>query len=444
MNADNLTHVIQQTLRYARVRRHDDDKEDFYIYSNGRYSLRNQNEIKHYIKRYLPLGTATTRALNETFNLLLCSSDNIYSDDELNACAQYINFENGLYDIKSKKLLPHDFNVLSTLQLKCKYNIGFSAPECFFNYLNDLCTDEDGNVDTEKQVVLQEWFGLLISNIPVYKVKKSLILYSPLGNTGKSQFLGLLRVLVGPDKIANIPIQNLSERFSAGSIYDKRLVMVGDQESGDIKNSSIFKQLTGGDAVSAEKKGKQPFSFVFNGGIVMACNGLPHFTDDKGSHVFDRLHIVPLTNSIPKEKQDCTLLEKMLKEREGIVFWALEGLHRLIDNGYRFTHSTACEEQIKALRSESDTLYNFIINNYTVTNDKNDRVRRSEFNSEYENWCYSMGFIPLAKTNIADRALKNGLGLSKYCGNMCYTKIKKKYCRDIRMRKRIAFYKTMP
>lgn len=427
INSDILCNTIQRTLQYMRVRRHDDNKEDFYIYENGVYSLRNKNEVKQCIKKHIPIGLATDKILSDTYNLLLCSNNNIYTDDKLNAQERYINFKNGMYDIKTKCLVPHSSETLSTIQLSCSYEAAAPKPRTFLKFLDDLCTDDDGVIDVEKQNVLQEWAGLLLSNIPVYRVKKSLILYSALGNTGKSQYLGILRDIIGADKVANIPIQKLSDRFSVGSIYGKRLIMVGDQESGDIENSSVFKQLTGGDAVSAEKKGKQPFSFVFNGGIVMACNGLPHFTDDKGGHVFDRLHIVPLTNSIPKEKQDCELLSKMLKERSGILLWALEGLDRLISNRYNFSPSKACDEQMTALRKESDILFYYIDTHYDVTNDKNDRVSRSEFNDDYQNWCQEMELTALKRNNIQERAIKNGLHIRKYHGCYVYIGLKKKF-----------------
>ncbi|MFR1062307.1 MAG: DUF5906 domain-containing protein [Enterocloster sp.] len=71
---------------------------------------------------------------------------------------------------------------------------------------------------------------------------------------------------------------------------------MGDQTGSEIKDSAIFKQLTGGDAVQVEQKNKQPYSYIYPGGIVIACNNLPGFADDKGSHIFERLCIVPCIN----------------------------------------------------------------------------------------------------------------------------------------------------
>lgn len=134
----------------------------------------------------------------------------------------------------------------------------------------------------------------------------------------KTQFINLLSAMLGNDKTANVPIQNMNEesKFALGEIVGKRLINVGDQTSSEIKDSSIFKQLTGGDEIKCEKKGKQPFNYRYDGGIIIACNNLPTFTDDKGGHLFERLCIVPCTNTIARERRDVFLLDKMLKEKE--------------------------------------------------------------------------------------------------------------------------------
>lgn len=57
-----------------------------------------------------------------------------------------------------------------------------------------------------------------------------------------------------------------------------------------------------------------------------------------------------LVHTIEQEHRDSTLLDKMLNERNSIFNWFLEGLHRLIDDNFKITHSSACEEDIKDYR----------------------------------------------------------------------------------------------
>ena len=215
------------------------------------------------------------------------------------------------------------------------------------------------------------------------------MLWSLLGNTGKTQLINLLSAMLGNDKTANVPIQNMNEesKFALGEIVGKRLINVGDQTSSEIKDSSIFKQLTGGDEIKCEKKGKQPFNYRYDGGIIIACNNLPTFTDDKGGHLFERLCIVPCTNTIEKERRDAFLLDKMLKEKDAIFNWFLEGTHRLIGNNFKVTTSEACEKARDEYRERMDTVYRYLSEFYIVTgNQRPDGSKRLSGNKRECRW----------------------------------------------------------
>ena len=69
---------------------------------------------------------------------------------------------------------------------------------------------------------IQEWLGICISNRKGYKIKGVFLLYSPLGNTGKSVFMNILRYIVGSENTAKYSQwQELGDKQGAG---DGRLV----------------------------------------------------------------------------------------------------------------------------------------------------------------------------------------------------------------------------
>lgn len=433
---DRLAHSLAQSLDYIIVNRAGLDIAEFYIFRDGVYKKCSKNEAKGWIKRYLPLGTATDAILNNVYNLVLCSTENTHSFSEVNADEGVINVKNGIIDLKSGRLVKHSSKLISTLQLNCNYDEKATCPQ-WINYVNTLCSDMDGAVDEEKVRLLQEWTGLLISNVAVSRTKKCLVLTSPLGNTGKSVYLNVLEHFVGIDYVANIPIQNMSDRFALGDICGKRLDLVGDQRADDIEDSSVFKQLTGGDSVKIEFKGKQAFNYHFTGGIVMACNSLPAFTDDKGGHIFERFDIIPCERVIPKEKRDGSLVFKLCKEADGILNWALEGLYRLRDNGFRFSLCSADEDILEDYRSKLDTLYGFITEGYELTGDSADRVKKTDFEEAYTNWCKRNELTALSKRNIKERAAKSGVALVKYNGYYYYKGIKPKLFSGLEVKKPI-------
>lgn len=415
INGDILADSIGRGLPYLIVRRPEEDKDDFYVYENGVYVKCNRNKVKSLIRKYVPVGLANDNMINNVYNLLLCRGNNLCAYGDLDADETYINLRNGLYNTHTRAMEPHSPKVRSTIQLQCEYHPEAQSRPVFTRYINDLCCDPGGNVDREKMALLQEFFGLVLSNVKVSRVKVALVLYSALGNTGKTQLLNLIGELLGPDKIANIPIQQMNEEshFSMGNILGKRLISIGDQTSSNVRDSSVFKQLTGGDSVKVEPKNKQPFYITYRGGIVMACNNLPSFQDDKGGHMFERLCIVPCINTIPPERRDSFLLDKMLLEKDAIFNWFLEGFHRLMDQGFKLTRSEACDEEAREYRERMDTVYRYLTEFYIITGNREDMVSKPSFDEAYTAWCQLGGFTPVSKQNIKTRMEANGCVTSK-------------------------------
>lgn len=428
-NADLLSDFVLNSSIQMSLYKKNVDNELLYIFENGVYTESSKSKLKSLIKEYIPKGLATDYLLNNTFNLMICENKNKHDFNAINTNETYINVKNGLYNLKTKILEPHNSKVLSTLQLNCNHiseNVKTKEPIKWLKFIDELCTNQDGQVDESIKKVLQEFGGLLLSNYMVAITKKCLILYSPLGNTGKSVFLNVINKLTGEDNIINIPMQKLSDRFAIGNVYGKRLISIGDQSAEDIIDSSIFKQLTGGDPVAAEMKGKQSFNFTFQGGIMVACNNLPCFTDDKGGHIFERLLVIPCTNVIPEKKRNKKLIYELLEEKDGIFMWFLEGLHRLIDNDFEFTESKAIDEAINEYRNNIDTLYHYISENCEITENKMDRIKKTEFEARYTAWCADNEYKAIFKKNIKERAAKIGITLTKWHGDWYYQYIKYK------------------
>jgi phage/plasmid-associated DNA primase len=130
--------------------------------------------------------------------------------------------------------------------------------------------------------------------------------------------------------------------------------------------------------------------------------------------------IVPCNNVIPQERREGDILDKMLTERSAVVNWALEGLHRLISNNFRFTACAECEEQKEEYRSEVDTLHRYLKENYQITGDANDRVLKTAFESDYGEWCVKQEVHSIGKRNIKTRMEKNGIRCGKVNGDWYY------------------------
>lgn len=331
VSAPLLAKHIRENLPYILVRNHGKEDTFIYVYEDGKYVLHSRDmmigRIKSYVEEYDETLVKIPK-INETLRLLETDLKNI-RHDELNQDERYINFNNGLLDLQTMTLVDHTPDVYSTIQIPCDWVSVPKATPVFDNYMTTLTS---GNTDYRE--IILEFMGLIFSNVPGFRIKKALFIQGP-GDSGKSQIKSLTERIVGKGNFAGIDMKAIEARFSTGVIYGTRMAGSSDMSYMSLSELKVFKLLTGGDSVMGEFKGLNAFEYTYKGLLWFCMNELPKFSGDTGEWVYDRMIIIKCLNSIPPEKQDRLLLDKMYEEREGIVFKAIYALKRLIDRGYR-------------------------------------------------------------------------------------------------------------
>ena len=384
VNPMELSNWIKNNINYMFVRGAANEGVLTYIYMNGYYKCISDNELKGFIKSFIPYQLRKSREINEVY-IDLTTEMKFINYDLLNSNEDIINFEDGLLNIRTMELLPHSPKVLSTIQIPAKYNeiknASMVAP-IFDNYMLTLC-----NGDVKVYDLLMQCLGLAISNIYAYRTKKALFLVGQ-GNTGKSQLKRIAEYLIGNDNVSSIDLKNLGERFGPASLYQKRLVGCNDMSYQRIEDMSLFKQLTGGDSIQIEFKNKNPFNYLYKGFLWFNCNKLPLFGGDTGKWVYDRIMPVYCNNVIEKDKQDPLLFEKMLKEKNSILLGALLALQKLIQNNFHFIEPQSMENSRKEYEVENNTLLTFIKECCIIKPDiiPSLRTKRSTFRTAYDLW----------------------------------------------------------
>ena len=178
-------------------------------------------------------------------------------------------------------------------------------------------------------------------------MKKALFLVGD-GDTGKSVLKSLVERILGQGNFRGIDLQQIEARFGTGMIYNCRLAGSSDMSFMTVSELRTFKMITGGDSLFAEFKGQQGFEYTYNGLLWFCMNRPPKFGGDDGKWVYDRIMIVRCPNSIPKDKQDKTLVDKLYEERNGILCKVIRALQVVLRNGYRFSEP----ESVIAARQE--------------------------------------------------------------------------------------------
>ena len=353
-----LAKYIRETTPYILVR--DDAKQGtlLYVYRDGVYKLFSEDMMFALIKQPIVDYDEELLAMSnvrECYNQLITDISYV-QQDRLNADEDVINFQNGLLRVSASGLTlePHTPTVLSTIQIPSIWTGRPEATPVFDAYMKTLT-----NGDIAVENFLMEFIGVVLSNVKGWRLKKALFMVGE-GNTGKSQLKSLAEKLIGKGNFIGMDLGEMEARFGTGVLYQTRLAGSSDMSFISVDELKTFKQLTGGDNIFGEFKGKQGFGYVYNGMLWFCANRLPRFGGDDGRWVYDRMIIVRCSNVIPPEKQDKLLLDKLYAERAGIIYKAVLALQRVVARNFRFAEPEAAKAEKQTYLIDNNTALAFL------------------------------------------------------------------------------------
>ena len=123
---------------------------------------------------------------------------------------------------------------------------------------------------------------------------------------------------------------------------------------------------------------------------------------------FYRRQIVLQTRDRDKNRvDDYSLGDKLAAEAEGILLWALEGLHRLIGNGYRFTISERARGNLEDVRRDDNNILSFLESEGYVRFEERTHATSRQLYEAYRKWCADNVEKPLAERTFTGYLKKN-------------------------------------
>lgn len=375
---------------------------NLYIYIEGCYCLKSDNEWKAFIKSFMPEEFRKKRDWEDVLEEL--KTEVPISENQLNTDENIVNVKNGIVLLDSGKLVSHDPKYISTIQLNANYipNAKIEDAPAINHYLDCLCTTEyameTSDVDNDTKMLLLEFAGAVFSCVKGSRYKKCLMLYGPSG-AGKTQYRQLIINVLGKGHSLSLDLYRMQGTFGTGQIQGKRLLGTGDLPKATLPEMSVLKNLTGGDEIMIEAKYRDMYSGEFRGWLLYCANDLPHFGGN-GEAIYNRFMIVPCTNVIPAEKRDPQLLDKMMRERDIFVSVALDKFRETIQHGYKFTESDAIVAERKHYQAFNDSLASFVTE-HCILGEK--RMKRSTFNIVYQAWCRENSYYTVPRNSIAKK-----------------------------------------
>lgn len=242
---------------------------------------------------------------------------------------------------------------------------------------------------------LQEWFGY---HLHASTKHQKMVLFVGDGADGKSVICLVLREMLGAHNISSVGLEALSaERtFPLSAIYGKMANIVEDMSEISKVSEGILKKLVSGDAITFERKHRDPVTGIFSAKLTFATNVLPQF-NDKSSGIWRRLILLQFKNQILDEsKQNKSLIEptfwRSSDELSGVLNWAIEGLIRLEKNK-QFSIPESSKVAVTEYKKTSNPTAEFLQENYTKS--EGSIVASIDLYCDYSFWMKARGYLPL-------------------------------------------------
>lgn len=319
------------------------------------------------------------------------------------------NVANGTLDLRSNRLHAHRREDYITKLAPVVYIEGASAP-VWTAFMEQIIPDE------EVRAYLQRLAGYWLTGVVRDHV---LPVFYGTGSNGKSTFVDTILAMMG-DYARPFPSEELMVRrgeahpTGRAMLRGLRFAPASETDQGRALSEAMVKQLTGGDRITARFMRMDYFDFPPTHKLALATNHKPLIRGtDKG--IWRRIHLVFFGVTVPENKQDKALKEKLLAELSGIFRWALDGCRAWQHGG--LAPPQAVLDATREYKAEMDVVGQYL-EECCVEERANDAVRigASELYDDYVRWSTNMGIHTLNQNNFGsamtdhgfDRRLKQG------------------------------------
>jgi P4 family phage/plasmid primase-like protien len=251
-----------------------------------------------------------------------------------------INLKNGILNLDTLQLESHGPRKwLSTRQIPIAFDPDADG-DAWETVLNQWFPEDAG------AEVAFEWIASLIT--PAFGRRKATYLYGG-KSKGKSTLLrNLVDGVFGGQGVRHITPQELDgDPFAKADLFDATLNVCADLPAAPMEGTSVFKQITGGDRMSAQRKYKDRFSFTPHCELVFSGN-VPIRAPKAGEPFWDRWRVIPFRGvsfdpgseeHVPEEELDARLQDP--EELSALLNELLKAIPKVRREGVTETESMA-------------------------------------------------------------------------------------------------------
>jgi putative DNA primase/helicase len=295
-----------------------------------------------------------------------------------------LNCLNGVLDLKTSELMPHDPRYLCTNITRCKFNPNATAP-LWMKFVHDVTGGNEDLMTTLKTIA-----GYAITGSTV---ERKFFIFTGRGKNGKSAFADTIVYLLGTYADA-LPSSTLAVKNFMGipndvaSLWDKRLVVASETDSSHRLNEPFVKSVTGDAHVRARYLRQEFFTFRPTFKLILGTNEEPTISDNSPA-TWDRLRCVPFKQRFDGPNEIVGMYDKLCAERNGILNWLLEGAREWLDNSTGIPFSSHAIDETEAYKQSQDLIQQFVEEN-TLDSAGYDVPKRALIEA-YNSWSVSLG-----------------------------------------------------
>lgn len=377
------------------------------VYCNGVFYNPDGSISNQSIRRDIAISLADcqwTGRLDTPTNSIFASLKDMYAVDELPVNEKVIPLANGdlhigkgdwVFRLGEKKHSPYRLNV--------RYVPTDKPTPLFDKWLNDVFAPED--IPT-----VQEIMGYCL--IPTTAAGEAFFIVGD-GEAGKSGLGTILMGMLGKASVSVETQQLVTRQFQVAEVEHKLLAYDDDLGSAALTETGLLKKLITADTpINAERKYCDPHQFMSYCRILASANFMLSSLYDDSNGFFRRLHPILVKPKQPDRKVINNFYNMILEqEKEQIFKWALIGLRRLMNNGWKISWSDRSRNYMKATKSNALNFEDFF--NETCTVEEGADATTSEITKLYSKWCAENGIKESSQRRLtnwfADNAERIGI-----------------------------------
>lgn len=354
------------------------------VYCGGKYYNEDGEvdvyEIRRAISELL-VKFGLTEWVNKRTTSILASMQDFTPYDKLKVKPYVIPLINGdLHYLGENEFKMYEEKKHSLYRLNVELKKEKIETPYFDKWLTELIYEED-------IPLVQEMLGYFL--LPTTKAQKCFVFLGGGGN-GKSIWGYLLESMFGKSYTAT-PLHQLEEnKFSLSELRNKLVSYDDDLGKTGLKSTETFKKVVSATAeIRTEEKYAHAIFVPIYARIIASSNYMPTSLYDDSDGFFRRIIGIQVKPR-PEDRVDITdLHERVAREKEGILQWALEGLARLVMNNYKFSESERSKDLLYTTRDGQNNIKAFVDDDLIF--DTKLSITSKDLYKAYQLWCRDNG-----------------------------------------------------